>query len=1247
MRLIIKTLAFISILFCQPAMAQYTQVGNGGFQSFTYGPMSTVDSSGFYNRHAYIYPSGSISNLSHGDTIRSIEFMRGGFDTLRGNCNFKIYIKNTYKADFGAGSINWLSETRDSGMTLLYNKNPKDEIGSTPGFVKFDFNEAPYYVFDTSGAAIHLQVLVEYTQQTNQPNPISWYNESSFYVPAFVSNNEAKYLSGGVSSWLDSISTSSFQIKPTVRFNHPDKLQNIEVRNVYALGRVPIKMNRADSVKAIVENIGRDTLFSHKVYLEVTGVNTYTDSITIDTLVPSEEIMIVFGDYLPAQQGNEFLTVRAAMDDDPSDNSTTYRRIVNYNIYTHSDPFSSNIGGIGFNGSSGDFVGKFYVDQTDRINQVKVDFSSTGRSYQIGIWDDNGAGGLPGTNLYTSDTLSTVPGTNIYNLDSTVTVNGGYYVGVRQTSNTNVAFSYQAEVPVRPHTFYFAAPLGDTNWVSFSPGFNYNFNIQPRLQVANDMAIEDIIVPDDGEQFEYSTTDSLFPKVAVSNFGTADQFSVLVNLRIVNRFGQSIYSSDRIIDLASEDSVWLNFDPFSLYNLGDFTAIASVDLNVDSVKDNNTLEHTFELYKNHDVAADIIFEPSAGDSFEIKQDGFWPQVRVFNYGIIRQVNFPVTAQLVDDSGNVFHSESQLVSLDGGSSVILVFDSIFPQNPGWQNFIVFTNLFRDSFPENDTVSVRIYGKKSKDMAIKSIVDPEPEQKYATQTDLRPYYNITNVGLEPQDSVLCLARIYGPNGLFLYQDTLYRDVSILSSSAVLFDPFYTGTRLGRYRVEFEVQIEGDQDESNDTASRYFNVVNGRDLMIISIDTPENNALYAIGSSEKPVQFKIYNNGIVDANNALFEILIKEKGGTLYFIDTIQNVSISTEDTLTLRSKELDYLQGGEYDLQITNLWQDEELRSTDDTARLSYIVKYQKDISVQEHIYPYSPYDANLRTELLMSFRLRNIGIDSSVNESLVVWVNDPFNAEYYRDTLSWSTLRSEESRVLDLTLPIVSNEIGLHTVYSALMASDDNSENDTFQSTFSLKRYYDIAVDSAVLPKQDFTQLVKTSLKPQCYVSNQGLLGVDSIYVYCVVSVSGIEIYADEVIIDLDSGTSMLVSFDSSLRYPDYALARSLFYVSFDKDLSYENDTLDSEFYFSDKLNIPSVKGRFTKVYPNPSGALTNISSSKPMQRVEIFNELGELVLLKAVSNDYTVAVNSQQLSGVYTAKVYSGNSIDVIRFISL
>ena len=1242
-----KTILFtlLSLLSFSPVLAQYTQVGTGGFQSFTYGPMSTIDSTPFFNRHAYIYPAGSISGLSHGDTIRSISFMRTGSDTLAGIANFKIYLKNTSKANFGSSALNWKAEVRDSGMTLVYSKNPREDIGSQPGLVNFPFNQASYYIFDTTNNATNMQVLVEYTQQTNQFNPIAWYNESSFYVPSFVSNNESKYLSGGASNWNDSISTGSFQIKPTIRFNHPDKKVNLEVRNIYALGRFPIKMKTADTVKAIIENIGLDTVYNHKVYLNVSGVNSYTDSITIAELAPLDPIIIRFGNYIPTNQGSELLTVRIAPDGDTTDNSNSKARLINYNIYTHADPFNGNLGGIGFNGSTGDFVAKFYVNNTDFINQVKVDFSSSNRSFQIGIWDDDGPGGLPGTNIYTSDTMLTIAGTFILNLDPKVQVSGGYYVGVRQTSNTNVAFSYQAEVPVRPHVFYFTAPMGDTSWTPFSPGFNFNFNIQPRIQVSNDLSISKIIVPKDGELIPYSTTDSISPKVVVNNYGSVNQSNFQVKLKILNKFNQTIYSSTRTISLASEDSAHITFDKFSLYNLGDFIAQASVDLNVDSVKDNNVLESDFTLYKNHDVAADIIFEPAAGDTFEMNSEGFWPQVRIYNYGLVRQVNFPVTVRLLDGD-SVLASQTVLETLDGEASKILAFDSIYPSRNGWLRFEAYTSLFRDSFPSNDTASVQIYGRKSFDIAVLNVLNPLPNSQKATNINFKPFVNFRNIGLSAQDSIYLYAKIFAADGSLIYTDTALKSLNFYTTAQALFKDFNTGTKPAFYKFTVEAYIVKDQDQSNDTLSSWFEVVQGRDLRLLSIDTPLVNELIEVNAIDRPVVFTLKNNGLVNASNVPIYISIRDEQLDVAFADTVLVESILSNETRQFKSKLLSFLSGGQYTISVVNGWTQEDKRTSNDSIHSSYTVKYQKDIAITKHNNPFDSQEIDINTHWKPQLEIANFGIDSSITEAVIYSVLNPSSIEIFRDTLWWSSLLAEEVLVLNSSDSFKVQSEGLYTVNSTLLIADNNSANDSLQTFFTVFRNYDARIDSSSLPKQDYTLEIKTTYQPIIWVSNVGLKDLDSnVVVECIVSVDNNVIYNLSEQIKLDVGQALPIEFDSSLRYPDNALAEAMIIVSHPLDLSRSNDTLKLSFQFSDKASIPSVIGTYCKVYPNPFHNTFVIESRSEIIAVDLINAFGQLLYSNQNVNSTNLVVDNQLAAGVYRLRVQTDLGVEYLQLI--
>ena len=94
--------------------------------------------------------------------------MKNGGDILNGSLQFRIYLINTAKSDFGTGAMNWIAEARDSNLTLVYDANPKTVVGTTAGFFRFDFDQVPYFVFDTTGGASAGGIYP--TSQSTQPH---------------------------------------------------------------------------------------------------------------------------------------------------------------------------------------------------------------------------------------------------------------------------------------------------------------------------------------------------------------------------------------------------------------------------------------------------------------------------------------------------------------------------------------------------------------------------------------------------------------------------------------------------------------------------------------------------------------------------------------------------------------------------------------------------------------------------------------------------------------------------------------------------------------------------------------------------------------------------------------------------------------------------------------------------------------------------------------------------------------------
>ncbi|MBR9860284.1 T9SS type A sorting domain-containing protein [bacterium] len=1237
----------VAFLGFQPVYSQYTQVGQGLGQNGAnaFGPMSTLTNSPLYNRHAYIYPAASIAGLLHGDTIRSIEFKRSNNDTILGSPSFKIYMKNVVKDEYGSGSINWLSEARDSGMTLVYSGNPKESIGNKAGFVRFDFNQSGYYVFDTSGNATNLEILVEYTQTTNQLNASLWFVESNNSVSGFQSNNEVKYISGGTANWLDSITTGSSIFRPTIRLNHPRYNTQLEVKSIYALGTVPILMNMPDTVKAIVRNVGRSTVYNHKVYLEVSGSNTFKDSVYIDSIFPYEEQMVKIGTYSPINTGAEVLDVILDSDDVNSDNQITKSRVVNYNEYSHIDPYAGNSGGIGFNGSTGDFVGKFYVNGESWINQIKVDFSSTGRSFQLVVWDDDGAGGGPGTELFVSDTQQTNAGTFVLPVLPRIKVEGGYYVGIRQTTTTNVAFTFQYERPIRPHTFYFAAPAGDTTWVPFDPGFDYNFNISPRLQVANDLAVTEFINPMNGDSMRYSTVDSLYPSARVVNYGFVDQTNFEVKLEIRDQSFTLKHSDSRIISLPAGKDTVLTFDAMSLFAIGNFTAKAYVNLNIDSVKDNNEAQIAFSIIKRHDVAADLIFEPSNNDSFEINDEGFWPQVRIINYGSVDQSFFPVRIRLVKDN-KVIESQLKIESLPGnGGSKILVFDSIFLPEPGWYTFMAYTDLWRDSFRINDTAERRIFGKVSNDVGVLSILNPQTGVKVSTKVNIQPFVSMRNHGLLKQDSIFVAARIYNSSGQEMYGDTIRKSLNFFSTGQVIFPNYFTGSDPGFYKMETEIILKGDQLSSNDTLTRWFEVVDGRDIVLEEMLVPWKDSVYVDFVTVRP-KVTIRNNGLVNASDVPIVFHAYNDTGALVFADTVTVPFVGQFDTITVEPNNWwFFLAKGASDLYFVNIWDSEDQRSANDSLYFRIVLNSSKDLAITDHLNPKHLDSIPINTGLIPRIRIANDGLDTLYDIKVAIQINSKYGSFEHKDTLSFDELEFKGKADISGSLFTIP-DTGVYEFVSEALINGDYPVNNSISTIFYAIRDIDISVDSLIAFKSPVE--IKKLYKPQVYISNKGLYDHDqAINVYCRVELGGDEIYYKFVSTKIDSGEVQLIEFDSTLNSFDVGMAEMTFFVNVFDDRVELNDTLRTTFLFEDKSSITSIPIFNLNVYPNPFDDQIGVRSELPVKSVIVRDELGRTLKEADGLSRTHFEVDLNVSAGVYYITVLTESGQQVFKLIKL
>jgi hypothetical protein len=489
--------------------------------------------------------------------------------------NFKIYLKDVSAATttFAAGAYNI------TGYTLVYSG-----AFSYPATGFQSVNLTTTYVRTTG---TNLQVLIVRTDNVvHTGNAFSTSNGNTVAGSSAVTCRRYNSATAPVSG-TSSLTTTAF--RPQIQLKHTNP-NDAKVDVLYTLGKMPVPNATPRTDSARITNNGSNTLTNLNVTLGITGANTFSDVQVIPSLAPGASANVVFAPYTFSNEGNNSYAVSVPSDDDNTNNTQTLSpQSINKNTWSYAYGTTA-AAGVGFTGASGDFVAKFNTNLATAISQVSVNFFSGGQPYQIGIWDASGAGGSPGTNLYTSATLTSVTGVNVIPINPAPSIAvGNFYVGVRQTGTVNVGFAYQVETPIRGNTFYYTSPSGSTTWTDFAPANSFRFMIEPKLILPIDASVNTFVVPS-------STTCQPTPQTytaTLTNTGanTINIGEANVTLKVA---GANVYSGSKTntTALASGALEIINFPNINVSSPGQNFDTLFVALTGDLDKSNDTLKAT-------------------------------------------------------------------------------------------------------------------------------------------------------------------------------------------------------------------------------------------------------------------------------------------------------------------------------------------------------------------------------------------------------------------------------------------------------------------------------------------------------------------------------------------------------------------------------------------------------------------------------------------------------------------------------
>lgn len=396
----------------------------------------------------------------------------------------------------------------------------------------------------------------------------------------------------------------------------PSYNNDVAVTNIYSLGKLPIPFAVPHGLEVRVLNTGTADVNGFTAYLQTTGANTMLDSVVYsNTLTVGSNDILYFMNYAPTNLGID--TIRVIIKDDNNFNNGLLAQNVNPNSYSYVDISQPPSGGVGFNGGTGDFVAKFNSSSANYINQVKVNFQSNNLDYKIGIWDVDTLTGRPNTNLWTSGALKTLNGQAVISVNPPIAVQGSFFVGVRQTGITNVAFAFQFENPIRDSTMYYTAPTGGATWTDFASlgTTNFRFMIEPRLMIPKDAGVIKLVNPGTDTCGGGKVTDMT---LQIQNLGTD---TIDLSTDSIAVYGVAINPNN---DTTTYGPVWVNqgiFYPndtldvtvssnFDMTLMGDYYIWGYTQWSSDNNYQNDTLPRVYRLSSGADAQAVALTGPA-------------------------------------------------------------------------------------------------------------------------------------------------------------------------------------------------------------------------------------------------------------------------------------------------------------------------------------------------------------------------------------------------------------------------------------------------------------------------------------------------------------------------------------------------------------------------------------------------------------------------------------------------------------
>jgi hypothetical protein len=1161
--------------------------------------------------YAYIYPFTSLNGILHGDSIEAIDFQRNGPNvSIPGTASCKIWISNIGKNDFGTGNINFQAEILNINAPLVYNQSPIAVIGSASGFSKFTLTNK--FRFDTTKGN-NLAIFVEYTQDSFPNSEIFWNADNTTPATGYV-NNQVKFIRDTGTTAVPSTSNSSTSVHPQIRLDIPRSDFEGTILIPYTYGKIPVPMGNPDTIKLRVINLGKKDANGLKAYIRSKGANNFIDSVTMPDLPKFEDVIFNFPNRDLSKLGMDTLSFELPPDSSPLNNTRDHYRLATKGTYSYRDvtePIGP--GGLGFGGTTGNFVAKFSNQGQKPVNQITVNFGVGGRPFRVGIWESNESTGRPGKLLWQSDSLisslvSTIP---VYPLTK---INGNFYVGVRQLGTANVLFGYQFEQPVRPATFFFSAPLADTNWIDFAPEAPYRFMIEPRIQENFDIATVFIDTPKMNDTIDYYNFDTIRPSATLYNLG-AENIDTAITIKCQMYIGNNL-----VLNLEQKDTFKsgsykkIVFDtafvpPFT----GNYRMLIYPVFPPDQATENDSAEINFVVAYYNDVGPDLVINPSNFQTFEYKKDTITPLYRIRNYAYNDQFNFLTRAKIVSKIGLVDYESTTLVpELKSGSS-LLITEKKYPTNRiDTFSFEAITELSTERDPAYDTLRTTFIVIKSHDVSTDKIVLPEDQAVYDDKKSLpAPQVTVSNLGLIGETDVQTYIDINDAKGNLLYTDTLNYTLFLGQTRTFFFLDTVKLNGKGRYYARAISKLANDLETINDTAFSEFYYGFERDASSDTILLPNPLVVYELNTGSFTPRAKVSNFGYDSLRNTPVKMEGVKDGELFYISSRFTNLDSNQSSTLDF-DNTLQFSKNGTVQLRLITLLANDQ-NTINDTFTQTYEIQTSNDVGVNKVIKPTVGEKIPSLTILNPIIEIGNYGLKKQLGGfDINCKILDPKGFIIYDQTEN-VTLDSGETKSITFTKSAVLIDTGKYTISArALLATDQLLTNDLATQKFEVYYASNNALKT-VFPQENKRYIphqFSDTIHPSIRIVQTGTDNIaDTGKAYLrLEAINSSYTYFDSVAFILPNNLDTVISFSNTYNSNIKDSFMATIWIVSKYDGFKTDDSLSFTYSFQFGVGIKAVTDFFT-IGPNPGQGKYSIiyKQAFDLKTIKVVDNSGKLV----------------------------------------